>query len=159
VPRLKAEVELDPTGRLRLVAVSVDSDPDGYIDVALWRSVPIARIETVLNHPRSYQSMFDNIDNPPQEGTRVTEWNDLDGQYESTRKARLRLRTPKGPKYPDDFYDDVADAYYRLALEGRAPAQVLAETNKVPKTTVVRWIREARHRGLLAPAGGKGRIG
>jgi transposase len=46
------------------------------------------------------------------------------------------------------------------AVLGRlAPAQTIAEANGVPVTTVHRWIREARRRGSLPPARGKGQAG
>jgi hypothetical protein len=160
VRALQAEVLMDEAGRLRLDAIFVYAMPPGHMDATRWRSIPIAKIETVLNDPATYPQMVKSItEGNPSGHRRLTEWNDLDYSYELTRKARLRIAKPKGAKYPDDFYADVAAAYYRLAVEGKAPARHLAAANNVPETTVVRWVREARRRGLLAPAGGKGRVG
>jgi hypothetical protein len=54
-------------------------------------------------------------------------------------------------KRPDDFYRAVAEAYSWLAGRGRRPAPELADINDVPPTTIHRWVKEARRRGLLGP--------
>jgi hypothetical protein len=68
------------------------------------------------------------------------------------RKPRMRLRIPIGRKKPDDFYRQVAEAYSYLGGQSRRPAEELAARNAVPVTTVHRWVKEARRRGLLPPA-------
>jgi hypothetical protein len=73
----------------------------------------------------------------------------------------MRFDPPKGTRKPDSFYAEVASAYSWLVThEGsRRPAFDLAEANPgVPVTTVRRWIREARRRGILRP-GVRGRAG
>lgn len=65
---------------------------------------------------------------------------------------RAAIRRPAGRALPDSFLADVAHAYSVLAKEGRKPAPVIAAEADVPVTTVHRWIKEARRRGLLAPA-------
>lgn len=81
---------------------------------------------------------------------------------ESVRKAfrrSLRLRIPREPKYPDAFYERVAELYTALSERGfRGPAQQIADANGIEVTTVHRWIREARGRKLLPP-GRRGRAG
>jgi transposase-like protein len=62
---------------------------------------------------------------------------------------QLKLQIPKGGKRPDDFYGRVAEAYSWLAGRSRHPAGDLARENSVPDTTVHRWVKEARRRGLL----------
>jgi hypothetical protein len=52
---------------------------------------------------------------------------------------------------PDAFYRAVADAYSWLAGRVRRPAVELAAANHVPTTTIHRWVKEARRRGLLGP--------
>ncbi|MEX2556342.1 MAG: hypothetical protein WEB06_11990 [Actinomycetota bacterium] len=73
-------------------------------------------------------------------------------------KRELRLPSTPGHRKPDDFYVTVGGLYRRLVANGVRPAPALAEANRVPETTVHRWIREARRRGFLAP-GRKGRAG
>jgi hypothetical protein len=86
----------------------------------------------------------------------------LTAAWESTRQAptrrELRVRTPKGGRYPDQFYAAVAALYMRLVAAGEQPTPAIAEANDLPETTVHRWIREARRRGFLPP-GQRGRAG
>jgi hypothetical protein len=67
------------------------------------------------------------------------------------RRLRLRLQVPDGHRYPDSFYEKVAALYKDLAAQGGRPAAEIAKANRVPVTTVHRWIREARRRKLLPP--------
>ena len=75
-------------------------------------------------------------------------------------RVRVRLTIPKhGGDYGDEFYRRVAAAYMWLARTGgKGPAERLAESNHVPVSTVHRWVKEARRRGLLA-AGRPGKAG
>jgi hypothetical protein len=168
VASVAADVVLDERGRFRLANLLVIPAGQRHVDAGLWRAVPVAKIETLLNDPEHRES---RLRTSP---VVVEVWNDLDWSYERMehggarghpsrrrkRKPSLALEVPRGgQRYPDGFYRKVAAAYTRLAHEGEPPATVLAERNDVPKTTAVRWIREARRRGFLAPSGGKGRIG
>lgn len=65
---------------------------------------------------------------------------------------RARISRPPGRSLPDEFLIEVAHAYSSLAKDGQKPAPVIAEEAGVPVTTVHRWIKESRRRGLLAPA-------
>lgn len=165
-------VQADENGRLRLMNLEVVPVDDRHIDVALWRSVPIAAIETAINSPEHRQRLLNHLDRHVR-GFYELQWNvdlaiarmynrgNLLRRQTPHKKGKppIRLPKPKGQRYPDRHYERVADAYYRLVEEGRPPAQTLAEANGVPVTTVTRWFKEARSRGLMAPAGGKGRIG
>jgi hypothetical protein len=62
-----------------------------------------------------------------------------------------RLDIPPAGKKPDGFYRDVAEKYGALAASCRDPATRMAEANKVPRSTVHRWVKEARRRGLMQP--------
>lgn len=66
-------------------------------------------------------------------------------------EPRLNLAALSGGKRPDAFYRDVAEAYSWLAGRERRPAKSLAAINEVPASTVHRWVKEARRRGLLGP--------
>jgi DNA-directed RNA polymerase specialized sigma24 family protein len=84
-----------------------------------------------------------------------------DEHKEATRRLRrsiLKLRIPTDRRKPDAFYARVARGYSALAAEHRRPAAELAEINGVPVTTVHRWVKEARARGLLPP-GSTGKAG
>lgn len=68
----------------------------------------------------------------------------------------LKLSIPTGGKKPDSFYEQVATRWTWLTITKprggpRRPANELAEANDVPVTTVHRWVKEARRRGMLAP--------
>jgi hypothetical protein len=61
------------------------------------------------------------------------------------------LKVPAGTaKRPDRFYADVVNHYHVKALETSGPAEALATEVGVPTSTVHRWLREARRRGLMA---------
>lgn len=64
----------------------------------------------------------------------------------------IRLAVPEARKKPDEFYRSVAASFAFLSRQSEQPARDLAEANEVPVTTVHRWVKEARRRGLLAPA-------
>ena len=67
-------------------------------------------------------------------------------------EPELRLDAPAGRgKRPDAFYRAVAEAYSWLAGHVRRPAVELAAINEVPPSTIHRWVKEARRRGLLGP--------
>ncbi len=68
----------------------------------------------------------------------------------SVSKPTGRLKVPGSRVKPDEFYEQVARVYTQLAGSGPRPAAVIAEANGVPASTVHRWVREARRRGLLS---------
>ncbi len=74
------------------------------------------------------------------------------------RGERLQLGVPDSRPYPDAFYARVTDAYRYLVDNRQAPAPALAEANNVPVTTVHRWVREARKRGIMNAAS-HGKVG
>ncbi len=75
-------------------------------------------------------------------------------------RAAARAREPlTAPiRLDDDFLRRVADAYRAVAADGKWPAVVLADEAGVSRSTVRRWVVEARKRGHLPP-GSKGRVG
>ncbi|MDQ6853363.1 MAG: hypothetical protein M3046_06675 [Actinomycetota bacterium] len=64
----------------------------------------------------------------------------------------LKLKVPKTRKRPDEFYAEVAAAFSMAAATGSKPAVRIARANRQPVSTVHRWIKEARRRGLMTPA-------
>jgi hypothetical protein len=69
-----------------------------------------------------------------------------------------KLHVPTTRDKGDDFYRAVGERYSALAQVVRGPSTILAEANSVPVSTVYRWVKEARRRGLLA-AGRPGKAG
>jgi DNA invertase Pin-like site-specific DNA recombinase len=68
------------------------------------------------------------------------------------RRPSLKLRIPKATKKPNDFYRRVAQIFSELQRQGiKGPANEVAAANEVPVSTVHRWLKEARRRGLLGP--------
>lgn len=59
----------------------------------------------------------------------------------------------------DDFYREVGRWYATAVTLGQRPAKSIADATGRPVTTVHRWIREARQRGVMPPSAGKGRTG
>lgn len=57
-----------------------------------------------------------------------------------------------GPKPGNGYYAQVACVYMQYAKETSSPASRIAAEVGVPVTTVHRWIRQARRRGMLPPA-------
>lgn len=73
-------------------------------------------------------------------------------------KRDLKIALPKGArKKPDSFYERVAEVFSEAAAWSTRPAKEIAKANRpIEVTTVHRWVKEARRRGLLSP-GEKGR--
>jgi hypothetical protein len=138
------------TDRLVITEVRLTATVERPIDTELWRRVPLGYLEQMANLPEARSQLL----GPSRNGVLAA--------VGPARPVRPRYRLPSRPsggRYPDDFYNEVAGAYHWAVLERRAPAQTIADANDVPITTVHRWIREARRRGLLAPARAKGQPG
>ena len=65
---------------------------------------------------------------------------------------KFRIKVPKGRKRPDSFYREVASLFSIAAASGSRPAERIAKANRVPPSTVHRWVKEARRRGVMSPA-------
>jgi hypothetical protein len=59
---------------------------------------------------------------------------------------------PRGSRFPDSFYERLAEAYALAGTRSNSPAKVLADANGLNTTTVHGWVKEARARGLLSPS-------
>jgi hypothetical protein len=122
----------------------------------LMRTIPISRIVAAVNRPVVRQELYDRGLLPPSNlveadlGTDLSAW--LLRPREAVRLSRpkLRLRVPEGRRKPDAFYRNVADAYLDQATISNRAAKDLALANDVPVTTVHRWLKEARARGVLS---------
>ena len=138
------------TDRVVIIEVRLTATVQRPIDTEIWRRVPLGYLEQMGNVPEVRSAIF----GPSRD--------EVLAAVGHAHPVRPRYQLPSHPgsgRYPDDFYDEVAGAYHWAVLERRAPAKTIAEHNDAPVTTVHRWIREARRRGLLPPARGKGQAG
>jgi hypothetical protein len=133
----------------------------GPVSAQVVRDLPFGRIAAAVNQPRHYEVLSQAVTRNrnvkmPASGLWDSELPVLDhGENPSTR-----LTIPEGRhRKPDAFYQQVAAAFAWLATTSSSPATDLARENDVPVTTVHRWVKEARGRGFLPPAAGRGRRG
>ncbi len=166
-------------GRLEVVQVVVSATASGLTGEML-RAVPIARLEAVINTPRPAAKAREHIhhrrrridlsrlvpvevraipvdfgddeDDEPSDAELAEVRAALDAELDGVPLEEIdpRIEVPAGTRKPDGFYELVARAYLDQAARGRRPGAVIAEASGVPSTTVHRWVREARRRGLLA---------
>jgi hypothetical protein len=69
----------------------------------------------------------------------------------SFRLQRGKIQRGSRPRYREDHYEQVADAYREAYQAGLPPARSVAETWGVPAATARSWVRRCRDRGLLPP--------
>jgi hypothetical protein len=122
--------------------------------------VPIAEATTLANLPEYRSVIVEYLNDKDAELGIGVGMEDTQPVLEVRRTGHdYRLPKAYGRRYPDVFYERVAKAFETAVAAGKPPGRTIAVANGVPETTIARWIREARRRGLLAPAGGQGRIG
>jgi hypothetical protein len=144
----------------RLEAVDVWVSRAVGISASALRTIPLAKIEAAVNLPEAAEAIRSKMNEEwalPEakviafrNSVAPTGPAELDLSVWAAPLARLDVPTSR--KKPDEFYRRVAEAYQTLAGMDRRPAVILAKTNRVPVTTVHRWVKEARSRGFLAPA-------
>jgi hypothetical protein len=122
------------------------------------RDLPIARLEAAVNQPAHYEAVRQRL-MPPSVISDFIPGGHGDWLYAGPPKPTappLRLAVPQGRPKPDGFYQQVAEVFGYLTTVSQRPANVLAEANDVPTTTVHGWVKEARKRGFL-PSGERAR--
>lgn len=131
-------------------------EPVNFPGSSLLRLIPWERIEAAVNQP-SHRSVLADFVDPrfpaPNSGPQDLSGWQFQRPTEQLPEPDLRLEIPEGYRKPDAFYADVAERFLQAAAISPRPAQDLAEANGVKPTTVHRWIREAKARGLLALPG------
>lgn len=132
----------------RLVAVG-----EGEATSSLLRVIPWERIEAAINHPQHREHLdrlvkpgFVVADDVPGELMAYT----IRPEPQKPPKLNLKVEVPEGYRKPDEFYRQVGELFLALASISSRPAQDIAEANDIKITTVHRWIREAKARGLIA---------
>lgn len=125
------------------------------VSTRLLRVVPLGRIETALNSPAIATELRRKLVTPLGETPPGMESApQVSGRFGRGRRARpagLALEVPPDARKPDEFYMQVAEVFAEVARTSKQPAVDLAAANEVPVTTVHRWVKEARRRGLMAP--------
>lgn len=137
-------------GRFAIVEIRLDAS---VITADVMRAIPIGKIEAGINGPGVVDDIRD-LASLPNPGRFVSA-----GEFErpaSRWAGRAQLKVPAERKKPDEFYARVARLFSELSLRDSSPAVTIARANDVPPSTVHRWVKEARRRGLLAP-GQRGR--
>jgi hypothetical protein len=159
----------DPGARIVVCEARFEAWLGNSLTTRMLGSLPLSRFEARVNQPGFYERVANQIDpdhwgkghvpfpevpyvivGEPPNAMPEPWWALAPGK--PTRRPRLRLKIPTGRVKPDKFYVDVAEAFAYLVVTSSRPATDLAEANDVPVTTVHRWVREARRRGVLPPA-------
>ena len=120
----------------------------------LVRAIPFRRIEAAVNRPQHRGDLEALVESDHVFWTErpAAEQALMDLRRPSERRVqapRLKLKIPTTRRKPDDFYAQVADRFLWLAATTDGPAEKLAGANGVNVSTVHRWVKEARARGLL----------
>jgi hypothetical protein len=120
---------------------------------AVLRSIPQDRIEAAINQPKPRKVLAEYVkpafvvaESVP---GRMGAWLFRPPEHHGVKLPDLRLEIPDGYRKPDEFYSTVGELFLQLAAVSTRAAQEIAEANEVKPTTVHRWIREAKARGLL----------
>lgn len=150
----------DLPGQLRILVslreLRVIAAEDGGLSSPALRSLPFARISAAVNRPDVVSNLRDHLpaEAPglPTEtfpGSPQSGW--ILGPVNSVGfRPDLEIPIPDGrSRRPDSFYELVARRYLDQASISDRAAIDLAEANGVPVSTVHRWLKEARTRGLL----------
>jgi hypothetical protein len=120
------------------------------------RTIPVARIVAAVNRPSVAIQLRDRGLLPPANMIYSGDFPGS-GQWAYTLpprervrvRPRLRVKDPGGRRKSDGFYSRIAEVYLDQASVSDRPALDIAEANELPVTTVHRWLKEARNRGLL----------
>jgi hypothetical protein len=154
----------DGRGRLEVSDLRVTAR-EGTVTSATLRSIAIGQIEAAAN---SQLTMLDDnvVRIPTRTRRRARRAPDVLGGWDAPEPRAARPRpqsrrvsgvipeeSPASARRgrSDEFYENVAAVYQELARSSPRPASQIAEANDVPVTTVHRWIKEARRRGILGP--------
>lgn len=167
-------VKPDDTGRYRIDELHMFSTGEPVTAERL-RALRVSAIESILNLPEERAALEARLDEK-RRGKMFETFVDsfrreFDDRHTRTttpvaqtatftwESTASKLSPPVRRGYPDEFYVSVADVY-RDALRhgGRPIAAVVAETG-VSRSKAARWVKEARRRGLLAPAPAPGKAG
>ena len=153
-PRMFAWVQIRAVGkRLEVGAVAVETVQTwgvGGRDIAKLR---LGLIETVINSPAHADTVRATL--PPAGswlvGRIMGEYAPVHTGISIARSVDRKLTVPTTRTKPDEFYKQVAELHSEVSGVSSQPAVEIARANGVPTSTVYRWLKEARRRGILAP--------
>jgi hypothetical protein len=175
---VRARAVIDDRGRVGVAELRLYLDGGGVLTGEPLRALPFPQLERLLNDPAVADVIAESIerghDGPAESAVRIPSPNKREkapakkdrrdaGMWEyegdttivlkvplhkSQRDLKLNTRTydAKG-KRPDEFYRRVAQVF--SAAPGPGPAKRIAKANGVEASTVHRWVKEARRRGLM----------
>lgn len=153
---------VDNPDRLMPLAVLVHRRDGRPVTSTAWARVKLGTIEQQANAPavadaiRMAAHTRGPLEIPPLDSA---EWPD-DGWVETVSESpQIDATLPLEKKGTREFFEAVAELYRALVAVTKAPAQPIADANRVPITTVYYWIRQAREIGVLASAPSKGKAG
>ncbi len=146
----------DEDSPIELREVAVAALTGNAFNSPLLRSIPIGRMTAAANRADVIGWIRSAL--PPANfkvsaqgtaGAGMSAWELPPPEPVRYRPPSRGIKDPGGRRKPDAFYADVARVFLATASVSNRPAQELAEANNVPPTTVHRWLKEAKARGLL----------
>jgi hypothetical protein len=160
-PTLTAWVRLreEANGRLVVGDLVVGTVPGlgGVVTGRRLTQVRLGRIEAAVNTPsnrerlRSHVQVQRNLVRKADPTLFAAKFAPVHTGLSVTWEPRAKLDVSDRGKRPDDFYRRVAELHAELGSLSPKAAQLIADANEVPVSTVYRWLKEARRRGLLPP--------
>jgi hypothetical protein len=166
--RFYVRVQPDRLGWLRLSELYLAAQHGEALTAEQLRLLRLGALEQLLNLPAQRAAIRQSLmrdAKPPTDTPRSHDGEDANAaQGTSVQEIPTEepepepLQRPQRRPYPDGFYRDVAAAYRRNLRHGLPPNATLAQETGSPKTTIARWIKEARRRGYLG-SGQQGRAG
>lgn len=131
----------------------------GSIAPTELRDIALGRVEGLINAPQYGATVRAGIaseDSEPSFDPTACPLGEAATRAERLPLRRLtttlRIEVPMERSRNDDFYRHVADTFAVASQTTNKPAVEIADATGVTVTTVHRWIKEARRRGLAGPA-------
>lgn len=145
-------------GRFGVGAIHIEAP--GGVTGDLLRAIPTGTLELFANSPDIAVELRRLADEAPAVERDTTRWLSAVLPARITQPVETPPRHPSArvqvpthtQKRPDHFYRELAQTFTEVARWSSAPAQEIATASGVPVTTVHRWVKEARRRGLLGRA-------
>lgn len=160
-PTLSAWVQLRTVGsRIEVGTVVLEKVPGlPGIDARELGKLRLGGIERAINSPAYVDALRSHLPTSADEiaaadiGMRLAEeFAPVHTGLRVARKVSIHLNVPVDRKKPDEFYKRVAEVHAAISGLSAKPAVDIARANNVPTSTVYRWLKEARRRGILASA-------
>lgn len=155
--------EAQPSGaprrvpRFSICEMQCELDRSG-INSAVIRRLPLERISATVNRP-SHRASIERCIAVVLVGLMIPRPQD-DWQVDPPEPlSHIDLRMvdiQQSGRRPDTFYADFAERFAYQASVSNKPAHDIANANVIPVSTVHRWAKEARRRGLLSTYGNRG---